>query len=164
MNQQALSSFIWPVADLLRGDYKQSEYGKAILPFTLLRRLNCVLGSNKEAVLAEHSDKQKTGINPEPFLLHKAGQSFYNTSLMDMKRLMSDQDYIKKSLYAYIQGFAPAYRRVYRVDWGSARDAVTSGPRRRLRQWCYRPGTAQGGSAGQEIRLYRLRAQGRAFS
>ncbi len=80
MNQQVLSSFIWSVADLLRGDYKQSEYGKVILPFTVLRRLDCVLESTKEAVLAEHADKQKAGINPEPFLLRKAGQSFYNTS------------------------------------------------------------------------------------
>ena len=53
MNQQALSSFIWSVADLLRGDYKQSDYGKVILPFTVLRRLDCVLESTKFAVLAE---------------------------------------------------------------------------------------------------------------
>ena len=43
MNQQALSAFLWSVADLLRGDYKQSDYGKVILPFTVLRRLDCVL-------------------------------------------------------------------------------------------------------------------------
>ena len=48
-----LSSFIWSVADLLRGDYKQSEYGKVILPFTVLRRLDCVLEATKPAVLAE---------------------------------------------------------------------------------------------------------------
>ena len=48
-----LSSFIWSVADLLRGDYKQSEYGKVILPFTVLRRLDCVLESTKTAVLVE---------------------------------------------------------------------------------------------------------------
>lgn len=46
-----LSSFIWSVADLLRGDYKQSEYGRVILPFTVLRRLDCVLEETKEAVL-----------------------------------------------------------------------------------------------------------------
>ena len=45
MNHQALSSFIWSVADLLRGDYKQSDYGKVILPFTVLRRLDCVLAA-----------------------------------------------------------------------------------------------------------------------
>ncbi len=113
MNQQALSSFIWSVADLLRGDYKQSEYGKVILPFTVLRRLDCVLESTKEAVLAEYAAKQKAGINPEPFLLRKASQSFYNTSPMDMKKLMGDQDHIKENLYAYIQGFAPAVRDIF---------------------------------------------------
>lgn len=49
MNQQALSSLIWSVADLLRGDFKQSEYGRVILPFTVLRRLDCVLAPNKPA-------------------------------------------------------------------------------------------------------------------
>jgi type I restriction enzyme M protein len=49
MNQQSLSAFIWSVADLLRGDYKQSEYGRVILPFTVLRRLDCVLESTKAA-------------------------------------------------------------------------------------------------------------------
>ena len=53
MNQQALSAFLWSVADLLRGDYKQSDYGKVILPFTVLRRIDCVLAPTKEAVLAE---------------------------------------------------------------------------------------------------------------
>lgn len=113
MNQPALSAFIWSVADLLRGDYKQSEYGKVILPFTVLRRLDCVLEATKDAVLAEYADKQKTGINPEPFLLRKSGQSFYNTSPMDMKKLMGDQDHIKENLYAYIQAFSPAVRDIF---------------------------------------------------
>ncbi|MEK6236419.1 MAG: type I restriction-modification system subunit M N-terminal domain-containing protein [Planctomycetales bacterium] len=64
MAQQNLSSFIWSVADLLRGDYKQSEYGRVILPFTVLRRLDCVLEPTKAAVLRE-----KVGLNPEPFLI-----------------------------------------------------------------------------------------------
>lgn len=113
MNHQALSSFIWSVADLLRGDYKQSEYGKVILPFTVLRRLDCVLESTKAAVLAELADKLKLGINPEPFLLRKAQQSFYNTSPMDMKKLMGDQDHIKENLYAYTQGFSTAVRDIF---------------------------------------------------
>lgn len=54
MNQAALSSFIWSVADLLRGDYKPHEYGQVILPFTVLRRLDCVLAPTKDKVLAEH--------------------------------------------------------------------------------------------------------------
>ena len=113
MNQQALSSFIWSVADLLRGDYKQSEYGKVILPFTVLRRLDCVLEATKPAVLAEYAKQQKAGLNPEPFLLRKAGQSFYNTSPMDMKTLMGDQDHIGENLYAYIQAFSPAVRDIF---------------------------------------------------
>ena len=51
MNHQTLSSFIWSVAELLRGDYKQSEYGRVILPFTVLRRLDCVLEATKPKVL-----------------------------------------------------------------------------------------------------------------
>src|SRR2546426_10278393 len=74
-----LSSFIWSVADLLRGDYKQSEYGKVILPFTVLRRLDCVLESTKPAVLTELTARKKAGLNPEPFLLRKSGQLFFNT-------------------------------------------------------------------------------------
>jgi type I restriction enzyme M protein len=113
MNHQALSSFIWSVADLLRGDYKQSEYGKVILPFTVLRRLDCVLASTKAAVLAEFADKTAAGLNPEPFLLRKAGQGFYNTSPLDMGRLMGDQDHVRENLYAYIQAFSPAVRDIF---------------------------------------------------
>jgi type I restriction enzyme M protein len=64
MSDPNLSSFIWSVADLLRGDYKQSEYGKVILPFTVLRRLDCVLEPTKAAVLAELQLRKKAGLNP----------------------------------------------------------------------------------------------------
>jgi type I restriction enzyme M protein len=64
MAEQNLSSFIWSVADLLRGDYKQSEYGKVILPFTVLRRLDCVLAPTKAAVLTELTARTKAGLNP----------------------------------------------------------------------------------------------------
>ncbi|KPF83906.1 restriction endonuclease subunit M [alpha proteobacterium AAP38] len=113
MNQQALSSFIWSVADLLRGDYKQSEYGRVILPLTVLRRLDCVLEPTKAAVLAELAEKEKLGINPEPFLLRKSGQSFFNTSPMDMKKLMGDQDHIRENLFAYIAGFSASVRDIF---------------------------------------------------
>ena len=86
-----LSSFIWSVADLLRGDYKQSECGKVILPFTVLRRLDCVLEATKPAVLVEKARREQAGLNPEPFLLKKSGQLFYNTSPLDLKKLMGDQ-------------------------------------------------------------------------
>ncbi len=110
-----LSSFIWSVADLLRGDYKQSEYGKVILPFTVLRRLDCVLEPTKAAVLAELATREKAGVNPEPFLLQKSGQLFYNTSPLDMKKLMGDQDNIKENLFAYMQAFSPAVRDIF--EW-----------------------------------------------
>ena len=64
MAEQNLSSFIGSVADRLRGDFKQSEYGKVILPFTVLRRLDCVLESTKPAVLAELKKRTQAGINP----------------------------------------------------------------------------------------------------
>jgi len=113
MNQQSLSSFIWSVADLLRGDYKQSDYGKVILPFTVLRRLDCVLEPTKAAVLAELAAKTKQGLNPETFLLRKARQSFYNTSSFDIKTLMGDQDHVRENLFAYIQAFSPAVRDIF---------------------------------------------------
>ena len=108
-----LSSFIWSVADLLRGDYKQSEYGKVILPFTVLRRLDCVLESTKPAVLKELEIRTTAGVNPEPFLLKKSGQLFYNTSPLDLKKLMGDQDHIGENLRSYIQGFSPAVRDIF---------------------------------------------------
>ena len=113
MNQQTLSAFIWSVADLLRGDYKQSEYGKVILPFTVLRRLDCVLEPTKITVLAEKETREAAGLNPEPFLLRKSGQFFYNTSPLDLKKLMGDQDHIGENLRAYMQAFSPAVRDIF---------------------------------------------------
>jgi type I restriction enzyme M protein len=108
-----LSSFIWSVADLLRGDYKPADYGKVILPFTVLRRLDCVLEATKAAVLAEKSAREAAGLNPEPFLLRKSGQFFYNTSPLDLKKLMGDQDHIGENLRAYLQAFSPAVRDIF---------------------------------------------------
>ena len=114
MNHQALSSFIWSVADLLRGDYKQSEYGRVLLPFTVLRRLDCVLEATKPAVLKEKQAKDKLGVNPDPFLLRAAGGlGFYNTSELDLPRLLGDQDHIRENLYAYVQAFSPAARDIF---------------------------------------------------
>src|SRR5688572_21480684 len=113
MSSTNLSSFIWSVADLLRGDYKQSEYGKVILPFTVLRRLDCVLEPTKGAVLREKDTREKAGLNPEPFLLRKSGQLFYNISPLDLKKLMGDQDHIGENLRAYMQAFSPAVRDIF---------------------------------------------------
>src|SRR5512137_1867736 len=113
MNHQNISALMWSVADLLRGDYKQSDYGKVILPFTTLRRLDCVLAPTKAAVLAEHDVRLSLGINAEPFLLRKSGQSFYNTSPMDLKKLLGDQDHIRENLFSYIQAFSPEVRDIF---------------------------------------------------
>lgn len=113
MNQQTLSAFIWSVADLLRGDYRQHDYGKVILPFTVLRRLDCVLEPTKAAVLAELAAKTKQGINPEPFLRRKAGVNFFNQSPMDLKKLLGDPDYVALNLTTYIQGFSPEVRDIF---------------------------------------------------
>jgi type I restriction enzyme M protein len=121
-----LSSFIWSVADLLRGDYKQSDYGKVILPFTVLRRLDCVLEPTKATVLAELAKRTQAKINPEPFLLRKSGQLFYNTSPLDLKKLMGDQDHIGENLRAYMHAFSPAVRDIFEsFDFHTQIDRLT---------------------------------------
>jgi type I restriction enzyme M protein len=60
-----LSAFIWSVADLLRGDFKQADYGKVILPFTILRRLDCALDATKDAALAEHRKRTEEGFDSD---------------------------------------------------------------------------------------------------
>jgi type I restriction enzyme M protein len=113
MNQRALSSFICSVADLLRGDYKQFEYGRVILPFTVLRRLDCVLADTEEASLRELAEKRKAGLNPAPFLLRITGRGFYNASPLDMKRLMGDQDHIVSNPEIFIRGFSADVRDIF---------------------------------------------------
>jgi type I restriction enzyme M protein len=120
MNQQDLSALIWSVADLLRGDYRQSEYGRVILPFTVLRRLDCVLAPTKAAVLAEKKAKEAQDINPEPYLLRRAGLTFVNTSSLDLKTLMGDQDHLRANLHAYLQGFTPTVSDIFaRFDFAT---------------------------------------------
>lgn len=126
MNQQTLSAFIWSVADLLRGDYKQSDYGKVILPFTVLRRLDCVLEPTKAAVLAELAAKTKQGVNPEPFLRRTAGVHFFNQSPMDLKKLLGDPDHVALNLTTYIQGFSPEVRDIFeRFEFQTQIDRLT---------------------------------------
>ena len=113
MNSINLSALIWSVADLLRGDYKQSDYGKVILPFTVLRRLDCVLAPTKPAVLAEYDTRMSLGINADPFLRRKSGQTFYNVSPLDLKKLLGDQDHLRENLYRYLDGFSDAVRDIF---------------------------------------------------
>jgi type I restriction enzyme M protein len=113
MNQSSLSAFIWSVADLLRGDYKQSEYGKVILPFTVLRRLDCVLASTRQKVLKEKAKREAAGVDPHHFLLRASGEKFYNTCEMDLKALLGDQDHVRQNLDAYLRGFSPEVRDIF---------------------------------------------------
>jgi type I restriction enzyme M protein len=113
MSQPSLSAFIWSVADLLRGDYRPSDYGTVILPFTVLRRLDSVLAPTKAAVLAEFEARKKADVNPEPFLKRKAKQTFFNTSPLDLKKLLGDPDNIAANLMSYIQGFSPSVRDIF---------------------------------------------------
>ncbi len=113
MNQQSLSALIWSVADLLRGNFKQSEYGRVILPFTILRRLDCVLAPTKKDVLAEFEKQKRAGIAYEEFVRRKSKQTFFNISPMDMPKLMGDQDHLRANLQSYIQGFSPDVRDIF---------------------------------------------------
>ncbi|CAJ0776352.1 type I restriction-modification system subunit M [Ralstonia chuxiongensis] len=108
-----IASFIWSVADLLRGDYKQSDYGKVILPFTLLRRMDCVLEAKKPAVLQEFEAKKDMGIELAPFLTKRAGQSFFNTSAFDFDKLQGDPAHIKLNLSAYVNAFSENARDIF---------------------------------------------------
>jgi type I restriction-modification system DNA methylase subunit len=86
-----LAADLWALADLLRGDFRQSQYGRVILPFALLRRLECVLESSKSAVLAEAAKVEKMAIAEEAkeklLLRATGGLSFFNTSPMDLSTL-----------------------------------------------------------------------------
>jgi len=106
------ADLIWRVADKLRGVYKQSEYGRVILPFTVLRRLDCVLEPTKEAVLAKHSTLRGKIENVDPVLRATAGQSFYNTSKLDFPRLLDDPTHLAGNLRGYIAGFSSDARDV----------------------------------------------------
>ena len=114
-----LASYCWSIADLLRGDFKQSQYGRIILPFTLLRRLEGVLEESKEQVLAEYERIKPMNLPEEAQekLLLRATQingdtlSFYNVSKMDLSKL--GQDDIKANLESYIQGFSKDAREIF---------------------------------------------------
>jgi len=112
-NFTEIASFTWSVADLLRGDFKQSDYGKVILPFTLLRRMDCVLEATKPAVLKEYEARKDQGIDLKTFLTKKAVQSFYNTSLVDFTKLQDDPAHVKANLIAYVNAFSDNARDIF---------------------------------------------------
>ena len=109
----SISALIWSTADLLRGDYKQSDYGKIILPFTLLRRLECVLEPTREAVLVEFDARKNLNVPMEQFLVRKSNNSFYNTSKYTLSKLMADPNNIRDNLESYITSFSANAREVF---------------------------------------------------
>jgi type I restriction enzyme M protein len=106
-------NFIWSVADLLRGDYRQADYGKVILPMTVLRRLDCVLEPTKEQVLAKVKQMEGGRVtNLESILQRITGQPFHNTSRLTFQSLLGDPALIAVNLTAYINGFSERAREV----------------------------------------------------
>ncbi|MEI8706130.1 type I restriction-modification system subunit M [Pseudoalteromonas sp. B62] len=114
-NFSQTAAFIWSVADLLRGDFKQSQYGRVILPFTLLRRLECVLAPSKDAVVAEFERIKVLNLpeDAQEKLLIRAtnGLTFFNTSPMDLGKM--GQGDIKANLERYFQCFSADAREIF---------------------------------------------------
>ena len=112
-NFKEKADLIWRVADLLRGDYKQSDYGKVILPMTVIRRLDCVLEPTKQKVL-DHLPKVQTlnEVIVEKTLNKVAGYNFHNRSPFNFDKLIADPNNIALNLRAYINGFSASAREI----------------------------------------------------
>jgi type I restriction enzyme M protein len=109
-----MTSFIWSIADLLRGDCKQSDYGKVILPFTVLRRLDCVLDATRQQILARHESLQNSQVkNLDPILNRITGVPFHNISKLTFDRLKDDPGHIAANVTSYIRGFSDNAREIF---------------------------------------------------
>lgn len=111
-NFQDKANFIWQVADdILRGTFKQHEYGDVILPFVVLRRLDCVLDDSKDKVI-ETFEKFKSKLQDPSQILLKAtgGKNFYNTSHYDLKRLSQDAKEIELNFNNYLNNYSENVR------------------------------------------------------
>lgn len=107
------ANLIWKVADLLRGDYKQSDYGKIILPMTVLRRLDCIAAPTKQKVLDYLPKIESLSENAKDITLNKiAGQNFHNRSKYDFEKLKADPKNIAANLRNYINGFSVSAREI----------------------------------------------------
>ncbi|HHE54468.1 MAG TPA: SAM-dependent DNA methyltransferase, partial [Caldithrix abyssi] len=112
-NFKEKANLIWKVADLLRGDYKQSDYGKIILPMTVLRRLDCVLAPTKQKVLDYLPKVQHLSVRAKDLTLNKvAGFNFHNCSKFDFEKLKADPGNIAANLRNYINGFSANVREI----------------------------------------------------
>lgn len=112
-NHIEAAHFIWQVADeVLRGTYTEPEYGKVILPFVVIRRLDCVLEETKPAVLTELAKREGKVPNVNPFLRRAAGQTFYNTSKATLTTLLADDTHLADNLEIYLASFSPNAREI----------------------------------------------------
>ena len=112
-NFKETANFIWSIADLLRGDYKQSDYGKVILPLVVLRRLDSVLDSSKAKVLKKLDEVKSMKVqNLDPILNKAAGYNFHNKSKFDFDKLVADPNNIAANLRNYINGFSEDAREI----------------------------------------------------
>ena len=113
MNQQSLSSFIWSIADLLRGAYKRADFGKVILPFTVLRRLDLVLADTREDVLAEKAKWEGKNMDADAFMRRASQFGFYNASKLDLHGILGDPSNVASNLHSYIDAFSPEVRDIF---------------------------------------------------
>ena len=105
---QELSNFIWNVCDdELRGLFKQHEYGDVILPFVVLRRLDCVLEPEKDRVVQLWDEWKGKVDDPTPVILNQIGLTFYNHSKFDLQRLIKDPTNVGINLEKYLDSFSP---------------------------------------------------------
>lgn len=111
-NHSQTAAFLWSIADLLRGDFKQSQYGRIILPFTLLRRMECVLEPTKEAVIREsYAQEGRPDLVRERLLLRASGQQFFNASKLTLGTLSDTQT--AADLMSYVQSFSKDAREIF---------------------------------------------------
>ncbi|RYE44013.1 MAG: SAM-dependent DNA methyltransferase [Hyphomicrobiales bacterium] len=108
-----LADIIWRTAELLRGAFREPEYRRVILPFTILRRLDCLLEPTKDAVLAKHREISKKNYDPKLFLGSITGFPFWNHSAFTVKGLLQAPDEIRDNLEDMVNGFSPNVRRIF---------------------------------------------------
>jgi type I restriction enzyme M protein len=101
-------SLIWSVADILRGDFKPHEYGQTILPFVVLRRLECALEKTKDKVIAKSKSLEGKINDLETILNKESGHNFYNTSPLSLTKILQDPDKVASNLNSYIRAFSPS--------------------------------------------------------
>ncbi|OYW94797.1 MAG: restriction endonuclease subunit M [Pseudomonadales bacterium 32-61-5] len=111
-NHSQTAAFLWSIADLLRGDFKQSQYGRIILPFTLLRRMECVLAPTKDEVIKQtFAQEGRPDTVREMILLRAAGQQFFNASPLTLGTLSDTQT--AADLMSYVQAFSKDAREIF---------------------------------------------------